>query len=59
MGSYHYTINDKLRSKDISRFILLGSKYRQIKYSIRLVHHHDYNRTQGHRNKQALLKNLI
>lgn len=59
MGSYHYTINGKFRSKDIMKMIVLGSVYRKQKYNIKLVHHTDFNKSKGHRNKMEYIRFLI
>ena len=59
MGSYHYTATGKLKAKDLRKFILLGSKYREKKYDIKLVHYDDYNKSKGHRNKMELIRNLL
>jgi hypothetical protein len=51
MGSYHYTSKGKLKTKDLRKLILLGSKYRQRKYNIKLIHYDDLNKSKGFRNK--------
>ena len=59
MGSYHYTINGKFRSKDIKKMIVLGSMYRKQKYNVKIVHHNDFNKSKGHRNKMGYIRYLI
>jgi len=59
MGSYHYTSKGKLKTKDLRKLILLGSKYRQKKYNIKLIHYDDFNKSKGFRNKMDLLKNIL
>jgi hypothetical protein len=59
MGSHHYTINGKFRSKDIKKLIVLGSIYRKQKYNVKIVHHNDFNKSKGHRNKMEYIRYLI
>ena len=59
MGSYHYTCTGQLKARDIRKFVILGSKYRQKRYNIKLVHYDDYNQTKGNRNKMAFIKDLL
>lgn len=59
MGSHHYTINGNFRSKDIKKLIVLGSIYRKQKYNVKIVHHNDFNKSRGHRNKMEYIRYLI
>jgi len=59
MGSYHYTSRNKLKIRDVRKLVLLGSKYRQNKYVIKLIHYDDLNKSRGFRNKMEFIKNIL
>jgi len=59
MGSYHYTSKNKLKARDIRKLIILSSKYRAVKYNVKIIHFNDYNKSEGHRNKMELIKYVI
>jgi hypothetical protein len=59
MGSYHYTARGKLKGRDVRKLVLLGSRYRQKKYNVKLIHYEDLNKSKGFRNKMELIRTTL
>ena len=53
-GSYHYTLGGKLKGREVVRGAIV-SQYAPL----RIVHHVDYMKSKGHRNKMAYLESLL
>ena len=49
-GSYHYTLANKLKGRDIIRNLIVNQCI-----PLRIVHHQDYLLSKGHRNKMAYI----
>ena len=49
-GSYHYTLTNKLKGRDIVRNLIINQSV-----PLRIIHHQDYLLSRGHRNKMAYI----
>lgn len=53
-GSYHYTLNGKLKGREVLRNLIVNQGL-----PLRIIHHQDFLLSKGYRNKLAYIKAML